>query len=179
MSTRNIHFSPSPTTDTPVEKHEPQTTRTARTRKNRPYTLSRFSRISRLKYRGHSLFRASLGLFSSVINASVVRTRGSRGLSWAAGARVSPSKTSAARRRRLQHRALPAPFVINSRFAVPVCTSVLIFLMRVSSLIISNRLPFARQRGMPPGPLSPFAEGRVCLQCRGALRKIQEASFEK
>ena len=49
------YFTVKNTTDTPFllavkEKlHEPQTTRTARTRKNRPYTLSRFSRISRLK----------------------------------------------------------------------------------------------------------------------------------
>ena len=43
------------TTVTPFEYHEPRTTRRVRTRRSRPYKLSRFSRISRLKYNGHSL----------------------------------------------------------------------------------------------------------------------------
>ena len=47
--TGDTPFFPSPTTDTPVEKHVPRTTGTARTRRNRPYKFSRFSRISRLK----------------------------------------------------------------------------------------------------------------------------------
>ena len=43
------HFAVKITTDTPFEKHEPRTTRTARTGRNRPYTLSQFSHIVRLK----------------------------------------------------------------------------------------------------------------------------------
>ena len=43
--------------DTPFEFHEPQMTRTVRTRKNKPQIVSRFSRISRLEMQWSLWFR--------------------------------------------------------------------------------------------------------------------------